>query len=110
MFSRVAALGLLLTTANALPNNYGSSKRDDQAACEALWQLAPQKLANLTIGAVEYKLAGSNFTDWRVTLDGIGGAPIFNLPAHCRFAANITTSSMSKVDMEVFLPLTDAWK
>lgn len=106
-----ATLGLLLatTSVHALPNNYGSSQRDDKSACEALWQTAPMKLANLTIGAVEYREAGSNYSDWTYTLGSAASAPVIDLPAFCRFAANITTSERSKVDFEVWLPLSSVW-
>ena len=128
----VAAFGLFATASRAAPNNLGRSnagKRDDKAACQALWENAPKNLANLNVLAAEYFPAGSTYNESVATLDGAGGSqPAVNLPgrllffcgtgqysiynhaAFCRFNANITTSSMSQVNLEVWLPTSEAWK
>ena len=109
----LTALTLLAASTQALPNGAGVSntyKQDDKTCCEDLWKKAPHSLQNLTVLAATYYPAGSTYNETVATLNGLGSPPAVNLPAFCRFNANVTTSEQSQVNFEVWLPTHEAWK
>lgn len=110
MIASAVAAGLLASKAllvTAQNSTTGSGSRNDSAACAALMQSASQMLPNLTINTVEYVPAGTNYNDTQH--GGFDPTVAYNISEHCRFSANISTSNMSSVRFEVWLPPASAW-
>lgn len=103
-----AALALLAGSSLAEAKPVKGPQRDATAACHALWESAPKKLADLTIEIASYQQAGLMIND---TAQGGANSQIAGpFPEMCRFRGRIKTSDKSSVLFEVLLPPENKWK
>ncbi|KAK4054152.1 hypothetical protein OIV83_001177 [Microbotryomycetes sp. JL201] len=77
--------------------------RKAEQRCSQLAKLATAKFKDVTV--LMTKVYPDNSTIDEPTAIAQYGAPVVELPAMCRFAANITTSPNSKVKFELWMPL-----
>ncbi|KAM0789566.1 hypothetical protein ACM66B_000376 [Microbotryomycetes sp. NB124-2] len=99
----VAALAA--SSAFASPTADKDARKAEQR-CSQLAKLAKAKFKDITVLMTQYYPDNSTIDE--PTALAQYGAPVVELPAMCRFAANITTSPTSRVKFELWMPLT--WK
>ena len=99
-------VGLLALATSVSSSPIANNDQPVKDKCNSLWQSAPASLADLTVNLAEYVPAGSTINE---TANGAFIAIGRDVGPFCRFSANITTSEMSSVRFEVWLPDADKW-
>ncbi|KAK4054153.1 hypothetical protein OIV83_001178 [Microbotryomycetes sp. JL201] len=94
------ALALVASSAIAAPSSSSAEQR-----CSQLAKLAKARWKN-NISIITNQLYPDGTTLTEPTAIPEYSAPVPDLPAFCRFAANVTTSSASKFKFELFLPVS----
>ena len=100
------AVGLAAFATSVSSTPIANNDQPVKDKCNNLWQSAPASLADLTVNLAEYVPAGTTINE---TANGAYIAIGRDVGPFCRFSANITTSEMSSVRFEVWLPDADKW-
>ncbi|KAL8292057.1 hypothetical protein RQP46_001523 [Phenoliferia psychrophenolica] len=98
---------VVLNECNAASANQAKVPRSSHIACADLKDIAATLYPSLEVYAAESYPANSTFSTPTATAGY--NTPVPNLAAFCRFGADFNTSSTSKVQMELWLPIHSEW-